>query len=179
MSLISKIRFRLINRTSAGRVKHLRSRGAKIGNNTRLLCGIDSFGTEPYLVTVGENCLFSGNISILTHDGGLSVLNNLNCFDGMRMDKVAPVRIGNNVFVGTRSVIMPGVTIGEHCVIGAGSVVTKDVPGNSVVGGVPAKVICSTKEYAEKCLSQMPDNFDETEYFKCKKSYLISSYDSK
>ena len=63
--------------------------------------------------------------------------------------------------------------------IGAGSVVTKDVPGNSVVGGVPAKVICSTKEYAEKCLSQMPDNFDETEYFKCKNSYLISSYDSK
>lgn len=52
-----------------------------------------------------------------------------------------PVVIGNDVWIGANAVILPGVTIGEHCVVAAGAVVTKDVPPRSLVGGVPAKVI--------------------------------------
>ena len=51
------------------------------------------------------------------------------------------MHIGNDVWIGLRSVIMPGVTIDSHVIIGSGAVVTKDVPDYAVVGGVPAKVI--------------------------------------
>lgn len=52
-----------------------------------------------------------------------------------------PVKIGNNVWIGGRAVIVPGVTIGDNAVIAAGAVVTKDVPAGAVVGGNPAKII--------------------------------------
>lgn len=54
--------------------------------------------------------------------------------------------IGNDVWIGRRAIIMPGVSIGDGCIIGAGAVVTKDVPPFSVAGGVPAKVIKSRIE---------------------------------
>ena len=52
-----------------------------------------------------------------------------------------PVVIGDDVWIGTNAVILPGVTIGSHCVVAAGAVVTKDIPDHTLVGGVPAKVI--------------------------------------
>jgi acetyltransferase-like isoleucine patch superfamily enzyme len=52
-----------------------------------------------------------------------------------------PVIIGDDVWIGANAVVLPGVTIGKHCVVAAGAVVTKDVPDNTIVGGVPAKVI--------------------------------------
>lgn len=52
-----------------------------------------------------------------------------------------PVVIGNDVWIGANAVILPGVTIGSHCVVAAGAVVTKDVPSNTMVAGVPAKII--------------------------------------
>lgn len=55
--------------------------------------------------------------------------------------EIKPVHIGNDVWIGLRSVIMPGVTIGNHVIIGSGAVVTKDIPDYAVVGGVPAKII--------------------------------------
>jgi acetyltransferase-like isoleucine patch superfamily enzyme len=57
--------------------------------------------------------------------------------------------VGDYVYIGVRSIILPGVTIGNNCIIAAGSVVTKNVPDNSVVGGIPAKFIKSTDEYLE------------------------------
>ena len=64
--------------------------------------------------------------------------------------RVAPVHIGDNVFIGYSAIIMPGITIGNNVVIGAGSVVTRDIPSDTVVAGVPAKVICSISEYIDK-----------------------------
>lgn len=55
--------------------------------------------------------------------------------------ETAPVKIGNDVWIGRRAIIMPGVTVGDGSIIGAGAVVTKDVPPYAIVGGVPAKVI--------------------------------------
>lgn len=52
-----------------------------------------------------------------------------------------PVIIGDDVWIGANAVVLPGVTIGRHCVVAAGAVVTKDVPDHSVVGGVPAKIL--------------------------------------
>ena len=67
-----------------------------------------------------------------------------------RADKIDRIVIGNNVNIGWNAIIMPGVTIGNNVVIAAGALVTKDVPDNSVVGGIPAKKIETIKEYSEK-----------------------------
>ena len=70
--------------------------------------------------------------------------------------------------------ILPNVTIGKRCVIGAGSIVTKDVPDGMVVCGVPAKVIMTTQEYAERCFLKQRD-YDKEAYNKDKKGELLCS----
>lgn len=158
MSIIKRFKVRFANRSNKNKLAYLRSQGCKIGDKTRLLCGTDSFGSEPYLISVGEDCFFSNNVSIFTHDGGVKVLNSLNYFNGQRMDKAAPVVIGNNCFIGNGAKIMPGVTIGDNVIVGLCSIVTKDVPSNSVVAGIPAKVICTIDEYYQRNI----DNFHPT-----------------
>lgn len=65
-------------------------------------------------------------------------------------DCFGKVKIGNNVYIGTNSLIMPGVTVGNNVLIAAGSVVTHSVPDNVVIGGNPAHIICSFEDYYEK-----------------------------
>lgn len=145
--VLSKIYILLFVRSHEQKRKYLIKKGCNIGKNTRIISNISSFGTEPYLIEIGDNCLISSDVTFLTHDGGVSVLNNLNYFN--KMDMLAPIKIGNNCFIGAKSCIMPGVKVGNNCVIGFGSIVTKNVPDNSVVCGVPAKVIKSIDDYYE------------------------------
>ncbi len=156
MNIIRFIRMKLANRNWESRNKFLRKCGAKIGKGTRLNCTVNAFGTEPYLIEVGDNCLFATNIHLITHDGGVLVLNNLNYFNGKKMDKIAPIKIGNNVYIGYGAFVMPGVTIGDNVIIGANAIVTKDIPSNSVAVGIPAKVISDIDTYynkgIEKCV---------------------------
>lgn len=148
--LIKKIEYIVANRSYSGKVTYLQKYGCKIGKTTRLNCKTDALGTEPYLIEIGEHCLFAGGIHIITHDGGISVLNNLNKFGNARMDKMKRVHIGNNVYIGLGATIMPGVTIGDNVLVGAGAIVTKDIPSNCCAAGVPAKIICSLEEYASR-----------------------------
>jgi len=121
-------------------VSYARSIGVKIGKNCRLI--EVSFGSEPYLITIG-NHVSATRTSFITHDGGVWIYRNVN----PDQDIIAPINIGNNVFLGVGSIILPGVTIGNNVVVGAGSVVTKDFPSNCIIAGVPAKVLKSTDEY--------------------------------
>ena len=66
------------------------------------------------------------------------------------MNSSGHVTIGNNIYLGTNVVVLKGVTIGDNCVIGACSLVTKNIPANSVAAGVPCRVICSIDEYYRK-----------------------------
>lgn len=127
--------------------QYLIKKGASIGKNTRMNCNVDSFGTEPYLIEVGEDCLFASGVRFITHDGGGKVLNTLNKFENKTMDIIAPIKIGNNVYIGMGAYILPGVSIGDNSIIGAGAVVSKSIPSNSVAVGVPAKVIETIDEY--------------------------------
>lgn len=144
--------------------------GMVVEEGVTVMGGVN-FGSEPYLITLHKNCRISSDVIFVNHDGGTWAFRN-------RWDKYADVvkygriEIGEESFIGAKSVIMPGVKIGRNCVIGAGSVVTKDVPDETVVAGVPAKRLCSVKEYAEKCLASMPDDFDGDKYRANKKEYL-------
>ena len=85
---------------------------------------------------IGDGCDISVGVKILTHS------THLRCVSERKQDTVCkPVKIGRCTFIGTNAVILPGVKIGDHCVIGAGAVVTKDVPSRSVATGVPARVV--------------------------------------
>jgi acetyltransferase-like isoleucine patch superfamily enzyme len=110
--------------------------------------GIDRgmFGSEPWLIWLGDNVYITAGVQFITHDGGTLILRK----EIPDLEWTAPISVGNDVYLGLRALILPGVTIGNRCIIGAGAVVTKDVPDNSVVGGVPARHISSVDEYLEK-----------------------------
>ncbi len=82
---------------------------------------------NPKGVHIGSNSQILANVCILTHDACRNL--------------ITDTYIGSNTIKGIRSIILPGVHIGNHCVIGAGSVVTKDVPDHSIAAGNPAKII--------------------------------------
>lgn len=85
-------------------------------------------------ITLGDDTLVGHNVVIATLNHGLAANDRGSLYP-------SPVVIGKNVWVGAGATILPGVTIGENAVIAAGAVVAKDVPANTIVGGVPAKVI--------------------------------------
>lgn len=148
-SIIKRIELWRGNKGWENKRRYLIKKGAVIGEGTRLNCLVQAFGTEPYLITCGKDCLFAGGVHFLTHDGGIKVLNSLNKFNGKRMSKMAQIKIGDNVYIGQNAMIMPGVEIGNNVIIGAGSIVTHNIPDNVVAVGVPAKVKKSIEEYYE------------------------------
>lgn len=121
--------------------------GLRLGKNVRFW-GIypGMLGSEPFLITIGDNVYVSSGVRFVTHDGGAMIFRK----DIPDLEYTAPIVIGNDVFIGMGVTILPGVTIGNRCVIGTGSVVTKDIPDNSVAAGCPARVIQSTDQYLEK-----------------------------
>ena len=106
--------------------------------------------TEPWLITIGDNVTLTHGVVVLTHDYGWSVLKKNGVLKGSVLGSQAPVKIGNNVFVGVNAVITKGVSIGDNVIIGAGSIVTSDCESNGVYAGNPAKKIMSIDEYADK-----------------------------
>ena len=111
------------------------------------------FGSEPYLIKLGDDVRISFDVTFVNHDGGTWAFRDRKEYRDVI--KYGRIEVGNRTFIGCKSIIMPGVHIGERCVIGAGSVVTKDVPDGMVACGVPAKVIMTTEEYARKSLHKM------------------------
>lgn len=131
-----------------GGVYLARKKGVTVGENCRIY--ILTWGTEPFLVTIGDRVTITSGVKILTHDGATCLIKDEG---GNRYQRYAPVIIGNDVFIGVNSIIMPGVNIGNNVIIASGSVVSKDIEDNSVVAGVPAKKIMSFNDYKRKVLN--------------------------
>jgi carbonic anhydrase/acetyltransferase-like protein (isoleucine patch superfamily) len=128
-------------------VRYFRRQGFRIGERCRLIHPTyGMLGTEPSLVTIGDHVTVSDGVLLVTHDGGVWVLR-----DRLGpVDVFGPITICDNVFVGARSVLLPGVTIGRGSLVGAGAVVTRSVPEDVVVAGSPARIVGTTSQYEER-----------------------------
>lgn len=135
-----------IRRSSQSLINFYRKKGCKIGNNTIIFDprNFELDYSRPSLVEIGDNVFLHRGVNILSHDYTSWVFVNL--YDEF-LPSLGRVKIGNNVWFGYNCTVLKGVTIGNNCIIGLGSIVSKDIPDNSVASGVPARVICSIEEY--------------------------------
>lgn len=145
--------------------------GGKIGKGCEIFPNVE-FGSEPYLIRIGNNVRITNGVKFVTHDGGVWTLRKMGLLKNA--DVFGTIEIGDNVHLGWNVILMPNVKIGKNCIIGAGAVVTKSIPDNSVAAGVPAKVIETIENYAEK----IKVNCDYTKQFSWqeKKQYLEKKY---
>ena len=126
-------------------VKKAKLVGVQCGENLHIY-GHIGWGSEPWLIKIGNNVHLTDGIRFVTHDGGTLILRD----KVPDLEITKPITIGDNVYIGLQSLILPGVTIGNNVVIGARSVVTRDIPDNSVAVGQPARVIKTIEEYQAK-----------------------------
>jgi acetyltransferase-like isoleucine patch superfamily enzyme len=146
-TLISKLTQKIYSRNSKWYVKYLRKKGVEVGDNTQFFGEKAIDITRPCLVEIGNNCVFTDGVKVLTHGYDWSVLREK---FGEVLCSSGKVVIEDNVFIGTNSIILKGVRIGRDSVIGAGSVVTRDIPAGSVAAGNPCKAIMTIDEYYQK-----------------------------
>ena len=127
-------------------VKYARKIGVQIGSNCRLLnTHARPFGSEPYLIRIGNHVTITSGVRFINHDGGMWVFRDKE----PDIELFGTIEIGNNVFIGMDTLILPGVKIGDNCVIGAGSIVTRSIEPNTVALGSPARPFKSISEYRE------------------------------
>lgn len=117
-------------------------KGLMVGEDVFINFGCTIDRSFCWLVTIGNRVTLAPHVHILAHDASAK--------RELGYTKMGKVIIGDDVFVGAGTTILPGVRIGDRVIIGAGSVVTKSIPGGSVAAGNPAKVICTYDEYMEK-----------------------------
>lgn len=128
----------------------LRRMGVKIGDDCRVW-GMPILGTEPYFIEIGEGTTVSGCVTFLTHDGSLNACQSYYPNWNRKIQvPLGRIKIGKRCFIGIHAIILPGITIGDDCVVGAGSVVTKNIPSGEVWGGNPARFIKKTKQLSKK-----------------------------
>ncbi len=129
----------------------LERHGLRLGRNVFVGGGTVLDADFAHLIEIGDDTVISLGVMVLAHDASTR--------RHLGYSRVAPVRIGQRVFVGARAIVLPGVTIGDDAIVGAGSVVTADVAPATVVAGNPARPITSTEQYLERhrrALAQRP-----------------------
>ena len=167
MGFLSRLKLYMSRRSSQSFVLDLRSKGISIGENVKFfgnlkMVSIDT--TRPSLVSIGNDVQIVSPFTILTHGFEWTVFRNK--YQEI-IGSSGKVVIGNNVYIGKETCILKGTRIGDNVIIGAKSLVNKDIPSDCVAAGVPAKKILDLDDYFEK---------RKNEYIEEAKEYALSIY---
>ena len=154
---------RLLMITSSGkRADYLRNHQIfrHIGNNCTIV--ERKVPLYPKLISLGDNVHLASKVFLVPHDAIHLCLNNLEKSSGggtRYKEKIGCIEIGNNVFIGSNTIVLYDVKIGSNVIIGAGSLVNKDIPDNSVAVGAPARVIGTFDDFMlkRKTMDMYPD----------------------
>lgn len=122
--------------------EQLIKRGMRVGNNFLRLNGVILDPDHCWHIEIGDNVTLAPRVHILCHDASTKLF--------LDYTKIGNVKIGDDVFIGAESVVLPGVCIGNRVIIGANSTVTHNIPDNVVAVGSPAKIICTVDDYLKK-----------------------------
>ena len=132
-------------------IEYARENGCTIGDGTQF------FGEKSVdigagsLIEIGEDCVITNRVRLLAHTWDAPILRRrFGRSDAPESSASGKITIGDNVFIGENSIVLPDTSIGENTIIGAGSVVTNDIPPESVAAGNPCRVIMSLEEYNDK-----------------------------
>lgn len=138
------------------RLAELKRRGLKVGANFQMLPGTIIDDSHCSLITIGDDVTLAPNVHILAHDASTK--------KALGYTRIGKVDIGDHVFIGAASIVLPGVRIGSDVVIGAGSLVTADIPDGVVAGGNPARVLATREEWLERRRAEIAEvpRFDES-----------------
>jgi acetyltransferase-like isoleucine patch superfamily enzyme len=149
------INFReLYYRSTKSGVEFARHKGVKVGEGCRIYT--KGFGSEPWMISVGNKVTITSGVILLTHDGSTWLMND----EKGRRYLYKRIEIGNNVFIGVNSILMPGVKVEDNVIIAAGSIVTKSVPSGVIVAGNPARIIGDYESYKQNALQNYVSDKD-------------------
>lgn len=123
-------------------IEYARSLGIKVGKGC--FFSTKDFPHEGYLIEIGDNVRIAYGTSFYTHGGMYGIRK---YYNDPEFEQFGKIKIGNFSSIGANCMIMPGVTIGENCIVGGGSIVTKSVPDGCMVAGNPAKFIGYTEDF--------------------------------
>ncbi len=146
-------------------LRALVSNGLKLGVNVEIISDFFFDPSHCFMISIGNNCTICPNVRLIAHDASTK--------KHLGYTKVGCITIGKDCFVGDSVIILPGVRVGDGAIIGAGSIVTKDIPPGMVAVGGPARVVCTVKEYVEKYRRM---SFDKRIFGE---EYLINNLDEK
>lgn len=146
-------------------IKGLIKKGLKLGKNVGI---VDTFFFDPshcFLISIGDNCIICPNVRLIAHDASTKKI--------LGYTKIGQVEIGENCFLGDSVIVLPNVRIGPNSIIGAGSVVTRDIPPGVIASGNPIRVLSTIDDYKMRMKKMMRNQvlFNE--------EYLINNLDNK
>ncbi|MFN8392275.1 MAG: acyltransferase [Bdellovibrionota bacterium] len=137
-------------------VEKLVRSGLKLGKNVYLNDGFFLDPSHCHLITIEDQVVFGPSVRVFAHDASsLKVIGKT---------RVGLVHLRKNCFIGGGTTILPGVTVGENSIVGAGAVVTADIPDGELWAGAPARRLMSVAEYREKLLKLPQVDFSEELY---------------
>ena len=144
MRLLDKFYVRFFVSSGFAYAAYLKKKGVLYSQGDNCFISKAANIPDPHLVKLGDNVWLTSGCQLLCHDASVIMINIM--LSGHR-DRVGPIVIGSHSFLGNNVIVLPGTSIGSKTIIGAGSVVSKDVPDNAVWAGNPARHICDFEDY--------------------------------